>query len=122
MLNTLHMIIGEPACHIETYSLYPGKSALDFALQLEMRASANLDDEYVVITDVRGGSVHTSMLQALHSKNIYLFVGMNLPLVLELVTSTGSIADKKQYYVQAGREGIAYVENMLVQDSESDDF
>lgn len=124
MLNSVRMIVGECGCPIETFSLYPGESAIDYANELIERAKANQEDEYVVIADVLGGSVHTALIQTLVCNNIKLFSGMNMSLVLETIMSqaksvSGETADKLR---KSAIDGITFMNENSVQNQESEDF
>lgn len=124
MLNSVRMIIGEFGCPVETFSLYPGESALDYANHLICEANENVDDEYVVISDVIGGSVHTALLQTTKCQNIKLISGMNMNMVLELVTTPLDqklTRSKIDSFVNAGKEGIIFIDTMN-EYYESEDF
>lgn len=87
MKSSLQMILGSIADPIVTYSLYPGQSAMDFAKQISEEVQNNLQDEYVVFTDVYGASVCTSMYLLTVNSNVILFAGMNLNLIIEYLVS-----------------------------------
>lgn len=124
MLNSVRMIIGEFGCPVETFSLYPGESALDYASELERKANDDLDTEYVVIADVLGGSVHTALMQTLKSKNIKLFSGMNMSLVLEVIMSQEEIIDNKvaERLKKAALDGITFMDENGIEEQESEEF
>ena len=42
------------------------------------------EDEYIILCDINGGSVHSHLMQLCTNKNVYLIVGMTLGMVLEL--------------------------------------
>ena len=44
-------------------------------------------DTFAVLCDIKGGSVHSQMVQLLGRSNLYLFTGMNLSMALELATA-----------------------------------
>ena len=124
MLNSVRMIVGECGCLVETFSLYPGESAIDYANALITRAKANQEDEYVVIADVLGGSVHTALIETLVCSNIKLFSGMNMSLVLETMMSqteqvNGEMADKLK---KSAIDGITFMDENSIQKQESEDF
>ena len=48
------------------------------------------DDEVLVFTDIKGGSVNQKIIQYIMKPNIFLITGFNLPILLEL-----AIMDKK---------------------------
>lgn len=115
MLNSVQMIIGENTQQIETFSLYPGESAQDYAKQLIEEAGNHPDTEYIVITDIVGGSIHTALLQSAKLENIKLFSGMNMSLVLEIVLSNKECEidnDRIQNILDSGKEAIVYIETI----------
>lgn len=115
MLNSVQMIIGENTQQIETFSLYPGESAQDYAKQLIEEAGNHPDTEYIVISDIVGGSIHTALLQSAKLENIKLFSGMNMSLVLEIVLSNKECEidnDRIQNILDSGKEAIVYIETI----------
>lgn len=122
MLNSLQMIVGDLAKDIETYSLYPGENPNDYALKLKEKLQ-NDNSHYIIVCDVKGGSVYNSILQTCIDEDIDLISGMNLNLVLELVLANNSgMLDIEQVITNA-KEGIT-LENKekLNQDMEEEDF
>lgn len=86
MLHSIQVIIGKPSCDIETYSLYPGDSAVEYANKLNEEIKLHPNTQYIVIADVLGGSVHTALMQILDNDNLFLYSGMNMSMVLEVLT------------------------------------
>lgn len=86
LLDSAKMILGDLANCASSYSLYPGESALDFALEMEKTILENKETEYIVLSDLYGASVCTAMLRLTTLPNVKLFSGMNLNMVLELLT------------------------------------
>lgn len=86
LLDSAKMIVGDLANCASAYSLYPGESAADFALELEKTIAEDKESEYVILSDLYGASVCTAMLRLTTFDNVKLFSGMNLNMVLELVT------------------------------------
>jgi len=122
MLNSLQMIVGDLSKDIETYSLYPGENPNDYALALKKKIE-NDNNHYIIVCDVKGGSVYNSILQTCIDEDVDLISGMNLNLVLELVlTNSSGMLDIKQVITNA-KEGIT-LENkeILNQDIEEEDF
>lgn len=122
MLHSLKMIIGETPCPVEAYSLYPGESAADFAQSLVEKAKNDLETEYVIVADVLSGSVHTALIQALQTPNIHLYSGMNMSMVLELIMSFEPVSENTSKYLEAGRNGITYMNSNSVHADEDEDF
>lgn len=124
MLNSLSMIIGEGLTKdIQTYSLYPGESATDFADELKKQILAKPEDEFVIVADVLGGSVHTALMQILQP-NVTLYSGMNMSMMLEVITSGAPVFDNEMAMriKQAGVDGITCMNVEQMTDVEEEDF
>lgn len=118
------MIIGEGLTKdIQTYSLYPGESATDFADELKKQILAKPEDEFVIVADVLGGSVHTALMQILQP-NVTLYSGMNMSMMLEVITSGAPVFDNEMAMriKQAGVDGITCMNVEQMTDVEEEDF
>ncbi|MEC5272698.1 hypothetical protein [Caldifermentibacillus hisashii] len=87
MLGAVKMIIGssELGSNIDAYSLEIGKNPYDYVEKMKEEIKKNPNDEYIFISDIKGGSVHTALTQLCVYKNVKLFSGMNMNMVFELV-------------------------------------
>lgn len=122
MLHSVNMIIGESESPIETFSLYPGESAIDFANSLQKEIQQNKETQYIIIADVLGGSVHTALMQILDSDNVCLYSGMNMSLVLEVVTTLDFKSENVKKYLETGQSGITYMDKGSIETVEEDEF
>ena len=89
MLNSLTMIVGDLANSIETYSLYPGENPNDYAQTLKERFQ-NGNTHYIIVCDIKGGSVYNTLVQTCIYDHVDVLSGMNMDLVLELVLANNS--------------------------------
>lgn len=83
--SSLKIIVGEQN-NISTLCAYKEE---EFDLQKEISnilINLQKEDKLIVITDIFGGSVNNEFMNNLQSKNFYLIAGLNLPLVMELIT------------------------------------
>lgn len=48
------------------------------------------NDEYIIFTDMLGGSVNQEAIKYLQYPNVYIITGMSLPIVLSIVLSLSS--------------------------------
>lgn len=62
----------------------------------KVRNKLGQDDELIVVTDLFGGSVNNEFMNLLHDKRIHLISGLNLALVIELVTMSDHVKDPVQ--------------------------
>ncbi|MFL0252799.1 PTS sugar transporter subunit IIA [Clostridium neuense] len=86
MYSSVKIIMGEQS-NISTLCAYVEEN---FDLKKEVSKIINglsCEDKLIVITDVFGGSVNNEFMTNLKNKNIYLISGLNLPLVIELITN-----------------------------------
>jgi len=86
MYSSVKIIMGEQS-NISTLCAYVKEN---FDLKKEVSKIINglsREDKLIVITDVFGGSVNNEFMTSLKNKNIYLISGLNLPLVIELITN-----------------------------------
>lgn len=122
MLNSIKMIVGDNNDAIETFCLYPGDSPMDYA-KIQMERIQNSKDEFIFITDIRGGSVHTALMELLRYRNVSLFSGMNMNLILEIMLSTDIFHDERLHqFVQDARKGITLMRYGVDQFIEDDEF
>lgn len=86
MVDSVRMILGEPES-LAWVSLHEGEHPDDIRKILEQQIIEEPHNEFVIVSDVLGGSVNTSMLQLLKQKNVHVIAGMHLGLILALCTS-----------------------------------
>ncbi len=113
MKDTLDMIVGNQVS-IQAYSAYDEEN-VDFASDISQQITREVNEQFIIVTDVMGGSVNNAMTElVLRYKNIFLITGMNLPLVLSLATYSGDIDLKAlDELVQEGKRGLINVNKMV---------
>lgn len=87
--STLEFLVGnivDITC-IDAY-VDPDENLIDILENYFSKIDA--DDEVIVFTDIKGGSVNQKIIQYAMKPNIFLITGFNLPILLEL-----AIMDKK---------------------------
>lgn len=110
ILDSVRMIVGEKE-HVHYLGVLPGDSQEEVEVRLNSIFKLEEKNEWIVLSDILGGSVTNVLLTYATNENIHLISGMNLPLVLEVLLSDDSI-DSKEVIDKAltlGREGIMYV-------------
>jgi mannose/fructose-specific phosphotransferase system component IIA len=105
--HSLGMIVGSAADGVETYSLYPGESAADCVSRIEGEASRT-GEQFIVVTDIAGGSVCNEFIALLKYPNVTLLSGMNLALALELTLNIGESLGTEEIdnMLASARDGI----------------
>lgn len=120
LLDSVKMIVGDLANCVSPYSLYPGQSASDFVLELEKVILEDKECEYIILSDLYGASVCTAMLRLTNLHNVNLFSGMNLNMVLELLTRFSDKLTTKdvEELVKESRMGIQSVTLQIKEEEE----
>lgn len=88
-------------------------------------ARLGADDELIVATDMFGGSVNNAFMSCLTDPRIYLLTGVNLPMVLELLTAPASLPVREviDRALQTGKEEIRFCNLIGEEDSvQEEDF
>jgi fructoselysine and glucoselysine-specific PTS system IIA component len=114
MKDTLQLIVG-PRDDVIAFEAYEDGKGDKFIDQIKKLVSENVDEKFVVITDVLGGSVNNEMTSLLKkNKNVYLITGMNLPLVITLATKTGEVnSELIDSVVKEGQKGVININQMM---------
>lgn len=118
--DSLKMILGEMAEGIRAYSLYPGENASDFKEELEAEIRERPDTEFVILTDVFGGSVCNALMLLSVYDNVKLFAGMNFNMAAEVLTESVPLSEKAvEEILGTAREGITRV---VLEKGKEEDF
>ena len=83
----------------------------------------NYDEEcdYLVFTDLFGGSVNQKLILEKRKHDYYLLSGFNLPLLLELIISETINDQVIKDAITNAQESIVFVDEMLESESKNDD-
>ncbi len=95
LLDTAKMIIGEIAYEVVTYVLQPGRLAEDFSRELSQEIIAHPQREFVILTNLYGASVFSAMYPLSALKNVWLFTGMNINMLLSLCLEYPNALDER---------------------------
>ena len=122
MLDSVKMIVGELAADVETYSLLPGRNPNEYVTELKERISTS-SEEFIILCDIKGGSVYNAMIQLLDMNNVEIISGMNMNIVLELVIKNSSGFIDIDNALKEGKEGIQLKnKDNVVVNTEDEDF
>lgn len=124
MLDSLHMVAGGAADGIETYSLEFGQNPNDYYEQLRERI-ASTDEQFIIMCDIKGGSVHNALFRLTELPNVVLFSGLTMGMALEIALTArdGLDADAAQRVLDAAREGVTVtVGGAIADEDEDEDF
>ena len=124
MLDSLHMVAGGAADGIETYSLEFGQNPNDYYEELRERIAAT-DEQFIIMCDIKGGSVHNALFRLTELPNVVIFSGLTMGMALEvaLTAREGLDADAAQRVLDAAREGVTVAfGGAPVEEEEDEDF
>lgn len=124
MLDSLYMVAGGAADGIETYSLELGQNPNDYYEELRERIAAS-DEQFIIMCDIKGGSVHNALFRLTELPNVVLFSGLTMGMALEIALTArdGLDADAAQRVLDAAREGVTVtVGGAIADEDEDEDF
>lgn len=119
MKNSVNMLAGSLSDKVETYSLYPGENPNDYYQKL-LKEIPNSDEQVIILCDIKGGSVHTTLAQLTQLNNVIVLSGMNLGMALDIVLryQEGIPSEDYEELLDSSREGITLLTNLV---SETDE-
>lgn len=102
--------------NIEAVSAYMDNVPVEEQLKNAL-GEINEDDEYIIFTDMLGGSVNQEAVKYLQYPNVYIITGMNLPIVLSVVLSLSSCdkvnEDVIRNAIEDAKSQIVYVNDVM---------
>jgi fructoselysine/glucoselysine PTS system EIIA component len=124
MLHSVEMITGKQE-NVWTLGAY-----LEEHVDIKSQINACLrrlkdEDELIVVTDIFGGSVNNEFMNVLADERIHLIAGLNLPMVIELVTRNNLEKDTVKlinYALHNSKSSIKYCNLDLKCRSEDEEF
>ena len=120
MKDSVSMIVGDLAKDVETYSLLPGQNPEDFYQELSKQAKES-DEQFLVLCDIKGGSVHTALSKLAVLDNVMVFSGMNMGLALDAVMKSlgGEVSlEDATDLINAAKEGMTVMNGMSSEEDE----
>ena len=123
MVDSIGMVAGGVADRVETYSLHPGENPNDFYETLRERVAAS-DEQFIIMCDIKGGSVHNALFRLTELPNVVVFAGVTLAMALEIILTVQDkmTPEQAQQVLAAAREGVTVqVGGALPVDEEEDE-
>lgn len=107
ILDSIKLIAGKVE-NIEALELHPGDHPKDLAAKIEADVQANRNTQFIIFTDLKGGSIHNAMMPLCIYDNVSIISGFNLGMVLDVVLlfEECSISDLAQSAVAVGKDNI----------------
>ena len=120
MKDSVSMIVGDLAKDVETYSLLPGENAEDFYQEVFNEAKES-EEQFLILCDIKGGSVHTALSKLAVLDNVMVFSGMNMGLVLDVLMKSLNGNLELAYandLIEAAKDGMTVMNGMTSEDDE----
>ncbi|WP_302326590.1 PTS sugar transporter subunit IIA [Enterocloster lavalensis] len=106
MAHSAQMVAGEKSS-LSWYGLMPGELVEDLIGKVRAQVEKDPDNQYLIISDVFGGSVCNGSVTLQDLPNVKLATGMNLLLVIQLLFSDEEMTDEEfESAVQASIETV----------------
>lgn len=120
MKDSVSMIVGDLGKDVETYSLLPGENPEDFYQEVLNEAKES-DEQFLILCDIKGGSVHTALSKLAVLDNVMVFSGMNMGLVLDVLMKSLNGNLELAYandLIEAAKDGMTVMNGMTSEDDE----
>ena len=125
LVNTISIIAGENyAEQIQTYSLYPGEDVSVLAEKVKEEVLGDPSLDYVLLTDIMGGSVDNNLYHLITNPNVWLISGVNLLLVLEIILAAEDTPTEEVLLraVESAKDSINFRSKLIPESDEDDDL
>ncbi|WP_066496857.1 PTS sugar transporter subunit IIA [Abyssisolibacter fermentans] len=122
ILDSAQMIIGKQE-NVSVFSLKQGEHPQDIADEIKKMILASPNDDFIIATDIMGGSVQQALSQLVKLDHVYLVTGMNLLMVLELFSmgDEESAPEKIRNIVEDVKKSIAFTNDQFEQNKNKGD-
>ena len=124
MKKTAEFLMGQNE-NVETLCAYVDEQSKDLPAMVEKWMNErNPEDQWVVITDIFGGSINNEFMSNLGKKKFHLIAGLNLPLVIELIANHNeeNIETLIEVALKNSKESIKYCNKLLNTVEEDEEF
>ena len=107
MKSAAVMILGE-SCEVKAMGLDTYEMPENILTEVRKDIDTYPEAEFLVLCDIKGGSVHNALLELCDSENVYVITGMNLSMVLELylIPDESDIAKEVKNVLEVSKEGM----------------
>lgn len=121
LLSSVHMIVGDLTEGIETFCLYPGEHPNDYLEELKKRI-INSNEQFIVLCDILGGSVHTALSQLRQYQNVILLSGMNMGMAMDVILRYKKGIEQNDFetLLDSAKSGITLIHGEIEEESDDD--
>lgn len=121
MKDTLRIILGQ-LDNVDTLCTY-----VDPDITIRAKIGAPFaryapEDTLVVMTDIFGGPVNNEFMSYLSEREFFLVCGMNMPLLVQLLSSDSLVAQDISEAIAESRDAILLCNDLEVAAEEAEDF
>lgn len=123
MKDTAAFLLGENE-NVHSICAYVDEASKDLQRMVDQwQQQKDKEDTWIVLTDVFGGSVNNEFMNRLDKDCYYLIAGMNLPLLIALISMGDDLDEDGLLEVfEEAKEAMVYCNPMLQQDTEDEEF
>ncbi len=122
MKCSLELIMGKQE-EVKTFCAYlDGETSIEARVK-EFMENIKEGEEWVIVTDLLGGSVNNEFMKYIHRPDVHLLTGMNLALLLvltELKDASAEVAIEEA--LNAAREGAVNCRKFLDAEAKNEEF
>jgi mannose/fructose-specific phosphotransferase system component IIA len=113
IIDSVQLIIGKEIT-IDYFCMTKSKSSEDAAAEVKRYLADVGDEALVVLTDVFGGSVANLFTEfLLEGYSFELVTGVNLPMLLNLFLTEGSLENRISSSLEEAKKGIVYMNKYI---------
>ena len=122
MLSAIQMIAGTFK-YVDAFGLDTYVTPQAIYEEVEKIINQFPDDRFIILCDIKCGSIHNRLIEFCASENVSLVSGINLSLVLALVLADPESldAEKIQSLVEEAKENIVYFDKKILYQSEKEE-
>lgn len=113
--NSVQMIMGD-AYEMEAVCMDPERTMESIKEEISQKLNNEVNNvEYIILTDVLGGSIANLCAEFTSSSNVHVLTGFNLSLILEMLSLKDAMStnDLINHCVHQAKNGIVYVNELL---------
>ncbi|MGM0215898.1 PTS sugar transporter subunit IIA [Enterococcus sp. AZ109] len=121
IIDSVQLIIGQET-KVDYFCMTKSKSSEDAAEEVKQYLASVKDDPLIVLTDVFGGSVANLFTgYLLEGYDFQLVTGVNLPMLLNLFLSEGTLEERINNSLEEAKKGILHVNACIANKGEVED-
>lgn len=121
MAHSVQMICGEQE-GLSYYGMMPGEHYSPIVDTIRAQAEASPDSQFIIITDMLGGSVCNGCTELVNLENVKLISGMSMGLVIELLFENAPMSDETiEMKIKNSKEVMIHVTPSYIEANETED-